>query len=102
MVVADFNIAGASIRPSEADTELIVDADAPLTCAISTQCLKPICGWMRRSAREAAASNIASFRMATVPMCSSRLTFAPEKKRRVAMHRKDRIGTRLPAVRIVT
>lgn len=45
MVVADFNIAGAGICPAEADTVLIVDTDAPLTGAISTQRFKAICRW---------------------------------------------------------
>jgi hypothetical protein len=42
MVVSDLNIVRVAISPSEADTPLVVDADAVLTGSISPEPLKAI------------------------------------------------------------
>lgn len=42
MVVDDFDSIRAGSRPDEADAELVVDADAVLACAITSQGIQPV------------------------------------------------------------
>ena len=46
MIVADFDIVGVSLFPTEADAPLVVDADGRLPGAIAGEFLKPIAGWI--------------------------------------------------------
>lgn len=45
MVVGDFNFEGVAFVPNEADAPLLIDADAVLSCPVSTKCLKVIARW---------------------------------------------------------
>jgi len=44
MIVYDFNIFCASLRPTKAYTPLIVDTNAILTCSVAFECFKAISG----------------------------------------------------------
>ena len=45
MVIHYLHIFGARIRPTEADTVLLVDSNTVLTSPIASQCFKPVAGW---------------------------------------------------------
>jgi hypothetical protein len=45
VVINDFHIFCTYIRPTKADTPLIVDTNAVLTGTITLECLKVIAGW---------------------------------------------------------
>ncbi len=45
VIVHDLDIFGARVRPSKADPELIVYADAVLSCAVSLQRLETVPRW---------------------------------------------------------
>lgn len=45
MVIDDFDIFSTRIRPTKADTPLIVDTNAVLTGTITLECFKVIAGW---------------------------------------------------------
>jgi len=45
MVINDFHIFCTSIRPTKADSPLIIDANAVLTGTITLKCFKMIAGW---------------------------------------------------------
>ena len=45
MVIDYFNIFRTCIRPTKADTPLIVDTNAVLTGTITLECFKVIAGW---------------------------------------------------------
>ncbi len=45
MVINDFHIFCTYIRPTKADTPLIVDTNAVLTGTITLECFKVIAGW---------------------------------------------------------
>jgi len=42
MVIHDFHIPGSIVAPDEADPELVVDPNAPLTAAIAGQLFKSV------------------------------------------------------------
>jgi hypothetical protein len=42
MVIDDFDVLGAAVRPSEADAPLVVDANAVLALPVSPQGLQPV------------------------------------------------------------
>ncbi len=42
VVVDNFDLVGISVSPFEADSVLLIDANAVLPCSIPTQCLKTI------------------------------------------------------------
>ena len=42
MIIHDFNVFGVATRPAEADTELIVHANAPLTSPPALQLFEPV------------------------------------------------------------
>jgi hypothetical protein len=42
MVIDDFDVFGAAVRPSEADSPLVVDANAVLSLPVSPQGLQPV------------------------------------------------------------
>jgi hypothetical protein len=44
MIVHNLNVSGTISRPAEADTPLIVDANAPLTATVALQSLETIAG----------------------------------------------------------
>ena len=45
MIVGDFHVVGIPLPPFEADTPLVVDANAVLACTIVREFLQAICGW---------------------------------------------------------
>ena len=45
MVICDFDIERVTAAPLETDPPLVVDADAVLSVAITTEFFKPICWW---------------------------------------------------------
>jgi hypothetical protein len=45
VVINDFHIFRTCIRPTKADTSLIIDTDAVLTGTIILECFKVIAGW---------------------------------------------------------
>ncbi len=64
MIVHDLDIVRVSACPTEAESPLVIDPDAVLTCAISQQFLKPIRRWDHQISSVVAASRILSFRRA--------------------------------------
>ncbi len=65
VLVDDLDVEGLGGAPDEADAPLIVDADAVLASAIAPERLEALAGRYPRSARESAASRMASLRRAT-------------------------------------
>jgi hypothetical protein len=61
-VVHDLDIRSVPIEPSKADTPLIVDPNAHLSCPVPLEDFEPIAGGLRRSSTVAAASTWRSFR----------------------------------------
>ena len=45
MIIDNLHVVGISIPPLEANTPLVVDADAVLACTIVREFLQAICGW---------------------------------------------------------
>jgi hypothetical protein len=45
VVINDFHVFCPNLRPTKADTPLIVDTNAVLTGTITLECLKVIAGW---------------------------------------------------------
>jgi len=50
MIINNFDAFRASIRPTKADSPLIIDANAVLTGTITRECLKAIAGWNPQAA----------------------------------------------------
>jgi hypothetical protein len=44
VVIDDFDIFGVSIVPAKADSELTIDADAPLTATVALESFQPVAG----------------------------------------------------------
>ena len=42
MIVDDFNLVGSAVTPHEANSPMVIDADAMLTCAAAFEQLKPV------------------------------------------------------------
>jgi len=53
MVVNNLNIACLTVRESETDSPLVVDADAVLPCPAALQRLKPVCRWHAQVSKSA-------------------------------------------------
>ena len=45
MIIDNLHVVGIPIPPLEANTPLVVDADAVLACTIVGEFLQAICGW---------------------------------------------------------
>jgi hypothetical protein len=91
MVIDDLDIVGARSTPAEADTPLVVDADAVLPCTATRQRFQPVAG---RSAQVVKASG--NLELPQLPACDagdsleSPNTFAKsEGSRVVASKRTD-------------